>query len=255
MKGKMLTAALLSMCSQALVAGEMGPAFFEDSDRVVPFITVEGQLVTEWAVTLYMNPHVDSQIGGGRLAAGITYPYKKFRWSVESGWADYGSVSAHEMFTTTGLDGSPIANPVFIKLDVSGPDLLGGISYQYNKFDFFFKAGTLFNRGVITTKGKNFNISTSTSDTKQQLVDFNIKAAGVDVLPEIKVGFFYDFTRNLSGSFAYMHAFGSVPKLTGAFSSYVSDDIYYSHRAFTAVALAPLLDVFSLGLKYSFKDA
>lgn len=253
MKKEVLLGMLFSLSSQALIAGEMGP-MVDVNSKTTPFVTIEGQVVTEWAAALYSQPRLNSSYWGGRVAAGISHPYKKFRWTAETGWGDYGYLSANEYYEASGsTNNSTTYNPVYVKLDVSAPDLLVGLSYRYNKFDFFVKGGTLFTRSHLTVKTKNLEISSSTR--KEVLWDPDITLPVTDILPELKVGVSYDINRNISGFFSFMHAFGSMPRFTGSNFINTVNDVKYVHNKYDIKATTPFLDVFSLGLKYSFEDA
>ena len=232
--------------SQSVFSGQMG-AVSDVSLGYAPFLSLETQFAASTAIAA---KDLKNQPWGGRVAAGVSHPYREnLAVSAEMGWNYFGTVSTNTIaLSGQGSDTNYSYNfPFSCHLSISGPDLLVGLSYRYKQVDLFLKAGTLFERVIYTA-----HIPNETLDVLASGYTVNVSGAGqivipvMETLPEIKVGFSYDLPRNWSVLFSYMHAFGSMPKLDiGATSTSAQVNWDANTPALT-------LDVFALGLKYHF---
>lgn len=230
-------------------AGDMGAvdAVSKVNHDLIPFVTAEGFPV--WinfgGITTSNNGVVSSVdtgnylSGGGRGAAGFTYPYKSnIDFTAETGWNYFGH-------TAGGIDGSAIS------ATLTGADLLVGAVYKTefkeHTLEWFLKAGTLFQRIHY-----NYSLPNTYINTNQGLDEYltaGIRGAISEFLPMIKLGVMYDINPRWAVTAAYMHAFGATPVLNSSLSKTT-----YVQASVVADLRAPTLNTAMFGVRYQLMD-
>lgn len=215
-------------------AGQMGPAHTES--LTIPFVSIEGSYTWPTFKTQLINGvSVDNSIQGwgGRAAGGLVHTFSN-NWGVsgEIGWGDYARVSQNLVPASA------------VSMTIYGFDILAGALYQYNRFDFFAKAGAML-EDVRTTSSQNTAL---TNLTETVLGDKIVSSSSTNVIPELKVGGEYNFTDQLALSLAYMYAFG-YPVST-VINQSLSGSVLTNHS--TVYDIPASLSTIQLGLRYKF---
>lgn len=200
MKKTFLAGALLATAAISQ-AGTMGEE--EINYKTTPFIVAEGNfswLANKKQVINSVTSVQSNNRWGGRFGAGITREYKDdFSFSGEIGYGYYGRVRS--TFPNA-------ANNGFFAVD--GLDILAGVLYKLKKIDAFFKAGALVSNMRIKE-----TLDTTLSYSTNVVVDSASRNTNyTQVLPEIKTGAMYNYSKNVAFIVSYMHVFGSTPSTT-----------------------------------------
>lgn len=215
-------------------AGTMGPVVSKPA--ISPYITGEASWTSPDSNDGVINGNAlnkSFQGWGGRLGAGIMYPYNdNLAFTTEIGGGYYGSIS---YVSPTGS--------INFKDNIDGYDALFGALYKLTNFDLFLQGGFMIQnyrqKGTIDLSilPGNLIVGSATNNINQ-----------TQVLPEIKVGGIYNINPNWGVTVAYMHAFGS--------ERYINSDntgtIFTGFRSYTSMNLNnPSLNSVMFGLRYN----
>lgn len=229
------------LCASSLVqAGTMGDKDNDVTFKTTPFIVGEASL--NWVANkrqeingIYSTQ--SNNIWGGRFGAGLIRSYREgFSFTGEAGYGYYGRVRS--TFTNS-------ANNGYFAID--GMDILVGLLYNMKDVNLFFKAG-----GMI----ENMRVKESLDLTKayaggiisgQETRNYS----KTQVLPALKAGGYYDYSKNISFTLSYWHVFGSTPSAvisrTARTSPIVVVNSYHNINE-----QAPSISSFMFGVQYNF---
>jgi hypothetical protein len=171
---------------------------------------------------------------GGRLAAGAIYQASPtIGYTGEIGWGYYGQTKFNS--DTLGVNNTAT---------IYGMDLLVGIDYRYNQFDWYAKVGGL-NQNVKLDRKTNLSKFVAGGSTVGYT---DVTTTVTTVAPEVKVGGIYNVSNCLGISLAYTYVFGNSVNMSYAPSF---DGTTNSINTTTNSPPASLSSV-SLGLVYRF---
>lgn len=235
--------------SQASLAGAMGPAS-TTTKQLTPFVGAEATV--NWSAiegaTLYgIPPKQTRQHWGGRLSAGLLFPFKpQWQLSSEIGWGYYGShktdVTASAYNNLVSGDSSEVH--LINRSHLYGFDILVGALYGYKNVDVFAKVGAMLeNRHYSYDFG-----SSRTFLSIHRTSSINTSNTITNVYPEIKVGGIYNINPMLGLTLAYMHVFGNG-SVQSTLSGTTRTDASGSMVASTSLQ-APTIDSLLFGLSY-----
>lgn len=232
MNKKILLAIALSTCgaSSWVHAGGMGPVK-KSLPVLVPFLAAEAMYtwpdIGGYQVNInnidtagnsaIIRSQNDVQGWGGRFAAGAMHPFsERFSGSAELGYGYYGKVDANPVVTTQGVNVTPSGNSLKMTIHQYGMDALVGVVYNQPKYDLFFKVGGLVQNLKLKTDINPTDLSggRTNSITSRLNGQYSLNQTMVNVLPELRLGGGYFFTKNWLATVSWMHAFGATLQLT-----------------------------------------
>ncbi|MCL5271755.1 MAG: hypothetical protein M1486_00185 [Gammaproteobacteria bacterium] len=145
-----------------------------------------------------------------RIAAGmLNMMDDQFGVTGELGWGYYGKTTLNPSIGNV----APLPGTLTISHTLSGFDALLGVAYIQPCYSLSFKAGALIqNMQTHTTAVFAPAFALPFYD------NYSIKENKTAVLPEVKLGAAYNFNENWSLTGAYIFAWGSDTKTSGAFN-------------------------------------
>lgn len=224
----------------AVNAGTMGPA--ASPPAVTPYVVGEAShtwLDTNKIIVNSITANRTDQGWGGRLGGGAIYNYSDaLGFTSEIGGGSYGKQTQ----TIHNSAGSLVTSN---KYTLDGYDVLAGAIYKMQYFDVFGEAGFMM-ENLRYNSTQNLNLVSPgglLSGTVTQ------KGDNTQALPEIKVGGIYNLYPDWGFTVAYMHVFGSGPKVRETSSSTTTN---IATNAYTNT-LNPTLNSLMFGLRYNIK--
>lgn len=248
MHKKKLPFGLLLALSTGVFAGTMGPV--STAEPFHPFIGIEGGYtinqvktgqicvsnVTNVANTAEASTNTKNG-GTVRGSVGLVKAVSElFSMTGEIGWGYYGENKV-----------SFVNDSISSRSTQSGFDILAGLVYNQPKYDLFFKGGAL----IANSSGNFYFNSRSTSfladkPTGTTILQGNLNST--QALPELKLGGSYLLFQKLALTASWSHAFGYNNRLIISESgSSLGNDV-----TITGNLQNPTLDIFMLGLQYTF---
>lgn len=234
---KLVVAASLGLSSLIANAGAMGPV--ESNTHAIPYISGEGSY--SWngiqGATVNNIAAIISKNGwGGRLSAGVVYPYtEQFGINFELGGGYYGDIKSD--LSQRG---------VVTRTSLIGYDFLFGGTYHAKLIDIFAEVGVLSENMEYKITRDNALVSPGGLLTGVQYINLS----QTQMLPEIRVGGVYDLCHNVALSLAYMHAFGHTVTSNNLSTSTSAPATVV--RSGTIEQRNPSIDSILLGLRYNF---
>ena len=233
---KIMVAASLGLSSLIAHAGTMGPV---NDMHVVPYFA--GEALYAWnslqGSVVNSNKAVLTKNGwGGRLSAGIVYPYtQQFGLNAEFGGGYYGNIKSN-----LAVEG------VTANTNIIGYDFLVGATYHASLLDLYVDIGAMaqnMDYGVTVNKGLRIPGGLITGVEQ-------IHLSQTQMLPEIKVGGIYNLVQNLGLTLSYTHVFGyTVNSNSTSTTTLAPPSILAAGRI---EQRNPTLDVILFGLRYNF---
>lgn len=236
MKDKNLIVALSMLATPLAFAGSMGT-----TPTSTPYLSLEGSYTwpdVEVHSVNGNNSTYNKNGWGGRLSAGLIRSYtEKTSLTAEFGGGYYGKINFDN--TPSGISG---------KWTYSGYDFLVGGIYKLRQLNLFLNIGAMLQNAdlyVERDRTKLFLGSGSSSLINGTTTNKVLTSA---MLPEIKVGGFYNVHNNLDVSLAYMHVFGYSNQSNTNVSG-TGDRILLNG---SVDHVNPSLDSLMLGVRYNF---